>query len=87
MRTFLSDRKQAVPVRHSGFLDHTREKGRRMVWQFWFADGSSLSTYDTRRALQLTQMMMKAKLVQPHPGDAYNAMRAREWTASKTSGR
>lgn len=48
-----------IPVRHTGFMDWTRDKGPRMCWQFWFADGSSISTFDQRKAFHLANLEMK----------------------------
>lgn len=59
----LCDRAEAVPVRHGGFMDWTKDKGRRMFWQFFYADGSSLATCDTKKALGLTERMMKAGII------------------------
>lgn len=59
----LADNPTALPVRTQSFMDWTREKGRRMCWQFFYADGSSLATFDTRKALRLKNRMMIAGLI------------------------
>lgn len=69
----LCDLATAVPVRRSGFMDWSREKGRRMFWQFWFADGSSMGTYDTKKGFMLTERMMKAGVILPGLQDGMKA--------------
>jgi hypothetical protein len=73
----LSDDPRAVPVRRSGYIDHTKDKGPRMFWQFWFADGSSKGAHNPKVGLAYTRRMMKAGTIEPEFGDAERAKKRR----------
>lgn len=49
-----------------------------MLWQFWFADGSSMATKDTAKAMRLANRMMKAGIVVGEFGDEVRAAKRRE---------
>jgi hypothetical protein len=70
----LCDDWNATPTKHSGFLDgYPGDKKRRMIWQFWFADGSYLVIRNAKQGLRLTERMMKAGLIKPRFGDGIRA--------------
>lgn len=73
----LADDPWVTPVQRFGFMDYTRT-GWRMFWQFWYADGSSMGTYNPKLGFKLTERMMKAGLIPPFLGDAERAAARRE---------
>lgn len=57
----LSNNADAVPLTVTGSLDLSPTRiGRRMVWCFTYADGSSYKTYSTKKGFEITNKMMKA---------------------------
>lgn len=58
--TVKADNEDAIPVSCSGVMDMDPNRvGRRMIWQFKYADGSSLATYSSKKGFRLRQLMMK----------------------------
>lgn len=49
-----------VPVKVEGYMDMSPQRvGRRMVWRFTYADGSTDATYNSKKGFRLTELMQK----------------------------
>lgn len=49
-----------IPVKVNGYMDMSPQRiGRRMVWKFTYADGSTEATYSAKKGFRLTELMMK----------------------------
>jgi hypothetical protein len=50
---------EPIPIQLETWMDMSPARvGRRMVWKFSFLDGSSLTTYNTKKGMQLRARML-----------------------------
>jgi hypothetical protein len=51
---------QRIPLRVEGIMDMSPQRvGRRMIWKFHYADGSTEATYNSKKGFRLANLMMK----------------------------
>jgi hypothetical protein len=50
---------EAVPVAFETIFDWSPQRvGRRVIWKFTYADGSTLSTYNSKKGMRLRNLML-----------------------------